>query len=181
MMQDQNKLIVSKLISQKEYKFNLSPRKSTLAEISQELDILLLKNLSFVGKIYLVNNYDLKLEAKLNAIAIQTCGISLEPMKTTLETIVNRIFCRDWDESKVRVDETSIETSVERQKNTINLMEILTEELALEIPLYPKSKNYIKTSVNSDYWIDEKDIKSGNKPFSILSNLKEKMSTKKDD
>ena len=86
MMQDQNKLIVSKLISQKEYKFNLSPRKSTLAEISQELNILSLKNLSFVGQIYLVNNYDLKLEAKLNAIAIQTCGISLEPMKTTLET-----------------------------------------------------------------------------------------------
>ena len=180
-MQNQNKLIVSKLISQKSHKFNLSPRKDTLQEISEKLDVLLLKTLSFSGQIYPINSHDLKLDAKLNAVVIQTCGISLEPMKTTLETIVNRLFCRDWDESKVRVDETSIETSVERQKNTINLMEIITEELALEIPLYPKSKNYIKTSINSDYWIDEKDIKSGNKPFSILSNLKEKMSTKKDD
>ena len=56
-------------------------------------------------------------------------------MKTTLETNVTRIFSRDWDESKLRLDETSMETSVERQKDTINLMEILTEELTLELTL----------------------------------------------
>ena len=180
-MQNQNKLVVSKLISQKGHKFNLSPRKDTLQEISEKLDVLLLKTLSFSGQIYPINSHDLKLNARLNAVVIQTCGISLEPMKTTLETNVTRIFSRDWDESKLRLDETSMETSIERQKETINLMEILIEELALEIPVYPKSKTYLETSTNSDYWIDEKEVGSGNKPFAILSDLKKKMSAQKDD
>ena len=102
-------------------------------------------------------------------------------MKTTLETNVTRIFSRDWDESKLRLDETSMETSIERQKETINLMEILIEELTLEIPIYPKSKTYLETSTNSDYWIDEKEVESGNKPFAILSDLKKKMIVQKDD
>ena len=180
-MQNQNKLIVSKLISQKNHRFNLSPRKDTLEEISEKLGVLSLKDLSFSGQIYPINSHDLKLDAKLKAIVIQTCGISLEPMKTTLETNVTRIFSRDWDESKLRLDETSLETIVERQKDTINLMEILTEELTLEIPLYPKSKTYLKSSISSDYWINEKEVGSGNKPFEILSHLKEKMSAQKDD
>ena len=180
-MQNQNKLIVSKLISQKNHRFNLSPRKDTLEEISEKLGVLSLKDLSFSGQIYPINSHDLKLDAKLKAIVIQTCGISLEPMKTALETNVTRIFSRDWDESQLRLDETSIETSIERQKNIINLMEILTEELALEVPLYPKSKTHLKPSISSDYWIDEKEVGSENKPFAILSNLKKKMIVQKDD
>ena len=174
-MKKQTELVVKNLIREKKYTFNLQPQKSILKNIAQKLDLLSLSKLSFMGQINCIKSVDLKLEATLSAIVTQKCVTTLVPVQSKIASKVQRLFIKGWADSLPSSSETTLETIKEVLTDKINLMTIIIEELSLEIPVYPRSKNTDSFFLTPLKQSNETSDKTISKPFAILSDLKEKM------
>ena len=177
-MKKQTELIVKKLISQQKYNFNICPEESILDNIAEKLDLLSLNKLSFIGQINCIKNVDFRLKATLKAIVTQKCVATLEPVQTKLATKVERLFIKGWKDTLPSSTETVLETVKEVLPEKINLMTIIVEELSLELPAYPRAEEAIEFLKTSKQYYNQITDKADNKPFSILSGLKEKLESK---
>jgi uncharacterized metal-binding protein YceD (DUF177 family) len=103
----------------------------------------------------------------------QPCVNTLQPIDTQILSTVERLFIKDWEGSRNRTDETVLNADYEILSNKINLLDIITEEIILNAPLYPRS------GVTADSSLSESSLnpsKNTNiKPFSVLSTLRKKM------
>ena len=116
-------------------------------------DIKELTNVSFNGKIYESSDTTIKLEGILKGTMIIEDSISLDD--------VNYDFSCEIDEN--------LDEILEKDQNTIDILEILWQNIVLEIPLkYTVVEDLSK--YQGDGWkvISEDDVKKDN-PFSILA------------
>ena len=172
-MPNQTEIIVTKLNTLQKYDFNIILNSSDTKLLAKECNLLALKKLSFAGKLQRVQKDNWKLKAYLKALVTQPCVNTLQPIDTQILSTVERLFIKDWEGSRNRTDETVLNADYEILTNKINLLDIITEEIILNAPLYPRS------GVEADSSLSESSLnpsKNTNiKPFSVLSTLRKKM------
>ena len=172
-MPNQTEIIVTKLNTLQKYDFNIILNSSDTKLLAKECNLLALKKLFFAGKLQRVQKDNWKLKAYLKALVTQPCVNTLQPIDTQILSTVERLFIKDWEGSRNRTDETVLNADYEILTNKINLLDIITEEIILNAPLYPRS------GVKADSSLSESSLnpsKNTNiKPFSVLSTLRKKM------
>ncbi len=159
--------------------FDLRPDTDALAALKQDLGLLGLRKVSFVGTLRATGKHDWVLDAKLGATVIQPCVITLEPVTTRIETTVRRVFVTDWLEPDEPEFEIPEDDETEPLGTEIDPAGVLAEALSLALPQYPRAQeaelgqaNY--TEPGKQAMTDEEA-----KPFAGLAGLRDAL--KKDE
>ena len=168
----------------KTFEFNLTLSKEQNLQLIKRLDLLSLKKVSFMGNLSPLAEDRWALEAELRATVKQKCVITLKPVQTIVSEKVNRTFASlDVQKGSEIIDDGAspvfFDDTLQEFNDTIDLLEIIFEELTLILPLYPKCDG-----VKSDpYTITEPGknplTEENLKPFDKLSKLKDKLEKNK--
>ncbi len=177
-MPNQTEIIVTKLNTLQKYDFNITLETSDTKLLVKECNLLGLKKLFFVGKLQRIQKDNWKLIARLKAVVTQPCVTTLQPIDTQISTVVERLFIKGWENSHKRTDETILNDDYEILSSKINLLDIITEEIILNAPLYPRSNKGADTPLSESSFSSPKNINI--KPFSVLSTLRKKMTVQDD-
>jgi uncharacterized metal-binding protein YceD (DUF177 family) len=177
-MPNQTEIIVTKLNTLQKYDFNITLETSDTKLLVKECNLLGLKKLYFVGKLQRIQKDNWKLIARLKAVVTQPCVTTLQPIDTQISTVVERLFIKGWENSHKRTDETILNDDYEILSSKINLLDIITEEIILNAPLYPRSRKGADTPLSESSFSSPKNINI--KPFSVLSTLRKKMTAQDD-
>ena len=177
-MPNQTEIIVTKLNTLQKYDFNITLETSDTKLLVKECNLLGLKKLFFVGKLQRIQKDNWKLIARLKAVVTQPCVTTLQPIDTQISTVVERLFIKGWENSHKRTDETILNDDYEILSSKINLLDIITEEIILNAPLYPRSSKGADTPLSESSFSSPKNINI--KPFSVLSTLRKKMTDQDD-
>lgn len=159
--------------------FELAVSGEDSARLQQELGLLGLRKLRFVGQIAPVRAAGWDLTAELGATAIQPCVVTLDPVTTRIDTSLRRRYVPHHEvpaagaETEMPEDDT-IEPLVE----TIDLFEILAEALALALPDYPRSATAALTQSGFAPEGVAPMTDQETKPFAALQALRDKLNTK---
>jgi len=177
-MANQTEIIVTKLNTLQEYDFNITLESGDTKLLVKECNLLGLKKLFFVGKLQRIQKDNWKLKARLKVVVTQPCVTTLQPIDTQISTVVERLFIKGWENLHQRTDETVLNADYEILSSKINLLDIITEEIILNAPLYPRSRESADTSLSENSFSSPKNINL--KPFSVLSTLRKKMANQDD-
>ncbi|SFM13300.1 YceD family protein [Shimia aestuarii] len=157
--------------------FELRPAAAALEKIAVDLGLLGLRKLLFKGTLSASGSADWVLQAHLGATVIQPCVLTLDPVTTRLEVDVERHFLADMpdlgDEEEVEMPE---DENAEPLGTMIDVSAIMTESLALNLPLYPRSEGAaldetVFTEPGKQAMTDEDA-----RPFAGLAALRDKLS-----
>lgn len=153
--------------------FALEPDAETRAKLAQTLGISALRKLRFTGHLVPENRADWRLTAQLGATVIQPCVVTLAPVTTRIDTDTTRLYLA---KSPVIPDEPEVEMpqddTTEPMPETLDLVAVMTEALALALPDYPRAQ---------DAELDQQDFTAPGvkpmtdddaKPFAALAALK---------
>ena len=156
--------------------FSVSPTPETRAAITERLDILGVKKLTFNGRIAPEGASDWTLTAKLGATVSQSCVVTLEPVTTRIdETVIRRYLSEmpemdEGSETEMPDDETA-----ELAPVVLDLAAVMEEALALTLPPWPRKDGLdaVEMSVTEPGKtpLTEADVK----PFAALKSLKDRM------
>ena len=70
---------------------------------------------------------------------MQECVVTLEPVTSFIKSNVKRVFTEDFSSISEKTIESDLsKAEYEKFEETLNLMDILLEELSLNTPEYPK-------------------------------------------
>ena len=132
-------LRVAALATRKPTRFDLKPDAAAQAALARHLGIDAISGLHFVGELRPRGRTDFDLEADLTATVVQPCIVSLVPVRTRIAEHVTRRYIDglappEGDEVEIPEDDTE-----EPLPQVINLGFVLTEALALALPLYPRA------------------------------------------
>lgn len=136
----QHVLRVADLSTGVETPFELIPTAAECKAIAADLGLPALRKVRFKGALMARGKRDWQLKAQLGATVVQECVVTLDPVTTRIEEPVSRRWVRDLpeleagDEVEMPDDET-----LEQLGTEIDLGEVLTESLALALPLFPRA------------------------------------------
>jgi len=146
-----------------------------LAELTPEIGVVACTRLDFniVAKHWRQNGA--MLTGTVKASVVQECVVTLERIENEINVEIVRQFTASDDKifDKQKIEDGALLLDPEAddlpdvlENNTIDLWEVVVEELNLNIDPYPKKENLAtKTAVDTEY--DEKD----EKPFAALQAL----------
>ncbi|WP_107495863.1 DUF177 domain-containing protein [Thalassobius sp. I31.1] len=166
------------LKSSQELTFELKPDVADCAPIAEILGLISLNKLRFKGTIKAAGKKDWVVTAELGATIEQPCISTLAPVKTRIDEKVTRRFIANYEtpdedsETEMDPDETQ-----EPLGATIDVGEIMTEALALALPLYPRAAGAdtesapIQAAPKGVAPLQDADLN----PFSALQGLKNKI------
>lgn len=120
--------------------FDLRPDEAARAALAAEFDLSALRKLRLAGQLLPTGKRDWRLEATLGATIVQPCGVTLEPVTTRIDEEITRNFMADWSAPEVSEHEISDETDDEPLPAVLDLMTVVTEELSLAIPAFPRAE-----------------------------------------
>lgn len=126
------------LPNRKRTHFTIEPDADARRVLADALDILALKKLRFDGALIPMGKRDWRIEAKLGASAQQACVVTLDPVTTRIDEPVERTYTAQYefpDESEVEVPE---DDTADPLPDTLDLIDVLLEALALALPPYPR-------------------------------------------
>ena len=174
----------SEINQSKPFEFHLKLSNQKASELIERLDLLNIKKISFMGKLYPLSLNEWGLKAELRATVKQKCVISFEPVQTIVHETINRTFSPSAIQNASEVDDDGtspviFDDTLHEFNDEIDLAEIIFEELTLVLPLYPK----LKGAKLGPYSVTEPGTRPLNeenfKPFSQLSEFKDKLLKKK--
>jgi len=123
----------------------------------------------------------ISLTGPIRAEIVQNCVVTGELLTTPLEFELDRSFAEDADPFEgLNNSDDDIITDPEIEEpdpiidGKIDVGEQAVEELALNIPPYPRAPGAVFEALGDD----SPDAEPGRNPFSVLSSLKNKMNTK---
>ena len=174
----------SELNQSKPFEFHFMLSNQKVSDLIKRLDLLDLKKVSLFGILSPININEWSLKAELRATAKQKCVISFKPVQTIVHETINRTFSPSalQNTSEADDDGTSpviFDDTLHEFNDEIDLADIIFEELTLILPLYPRFEgaelgSYSVTQPGAKPLKDE-DLK----PFTQLSELKEKLIQKR--
>lgn len=172
---------VSSLSHSGQNAFEIVPDSEVRAQIAQALEAQTLRKLRLSGTISPMGSDGWKLRARLGATAVQSCIVTLDPVTTRIDTEFVRSFLpphRLDDPEAGSEIEMPEDDSTEPLGETIDLLAILTEALAIALPDYPRNDqstlDQTQFAPEGVTPLDDEMIK----PFAALAGLREKMSDK---
>ena len=175
----------SEINQSKPFEFHLKLSNQKTSELIERLDLLNIKKISFMGKLYPLSLNEWNLKAELRATVKQKCVISFKPVQTIVHETINRTFSPSAIQNASEVDDDDgtspviFDDTLHEFNDEIDLAEIIFEELTLLLPLYPKLKG-AKLGLYSVTEPGARPLNEENlKPFAQLSELKDKLLKKK--
>ena len=170
----------SEINQAKTFKFHLPLSKEQILTLMSRIDLLSLKKVSLTGHLSPLDKDKWTLKAELKATVKQKCVVTLKPVQTIVNETVNRTFSpleaqKSSDLLDDGVSQVFFDDTLQEFNDTIDLLEVIFEELTLLLPLYPKFDgakldSYIITEPGKKP-LSEKNLK----PFAQLSELKDKL------
>ncbi|EIE52219.1 hypothetical protein AL036_05220 [Salipiger aestuarii] len=163
--------------------FDLRPDDKARAAIAARLGLLSLRKLRFSGALIPEGRDAWRLDATLGATVAQPCVVTLEPVTTRIDEPVERVW-RPIAAPSDRTDGAEIEISgddIDPLPEVIDLRAVLTEALALALPLYPHAPGAreVTKSLDAAAAPDPEDERPN--PFAALEGLKSKLGAGSDD
>ncbi len=128
---------VARLRAHKAIAFEESPTEAEVEAIRQVLGLRGLRKMRFAGAISPIGKHGWLVEGTLGASITQDCVVTLEPVKTRIDT---KVRLRFLPESMIEVDtpEDVLEDDVEPLGEVIDLGHVAVEALSLAMPDYPR-------------------------------------------
>ena len=127
------------LARRRQIDFDIAPDAAARAALAGELDLLKLPKLRFSGTLLPEGAGDWRLEARLGASVVQPCVVTLDPVKTRIDTAVQRRFLAQPPASDPGEQPMPEDDSAEPLAGGIDLGAVLAEALALALPDYPRA------------------------------------------
>jgi uncharacterized metal-binding protein YceD (DUF177 family) len=174
-------LRVTQLSSKVARSFDLTPDAATRAALAQSLDILGIDQLRFTGEITPVGRHDFTLTGTLKVRVVQACVVTLAPVRTTLNDVVQRRFVRDYADPKGDEVEMPDDDTIEPLPEVIDVGWVAAEALALLLPEYPRAEGARLSPDPSSPEDPLPEADNRPKPFAGLAALAAKMAAKPQD
>ena len=159
------------------HEFDFWPGDDVIGNLVTDLGLLGLSKLRLYGRLFAVGQKGWVLDARLEARVVQSCVVSLDLVITPIDAAVERKFVpvTKMASTQVSVDyeiDIQQDDSVEPLGASIDLLSILSESLALELPAYPRSQGAVlKTATFSAEGVVPMNDEDA-KPFAGLATLK---------
>lgn len=129
-----------RLLRRREIAIDTAPDADAARAIAAELGLQALRAARLRGTLRPAGRDDWTLDARLTATAIQTCGVTLAPVTTRIDTPVARRFIADWpDPGPGERRMTEDEDTDEPLGRNIDPGAILVAELSLALPDHPRA------------------------------------------
>lgn len=119
-------------------RFDLRPSADETAALARELDLIGLSRVTFSGQIAAQGRRDWVLTARLGASVVQPCIVTLDPVKTRIDTDVTRTYIADLPDPEEAETEMPEDDTIEPLGRVIDVGAVMAEALALALPLYPR-------------------------------------------
>jgi uncharacterized metal-binding protein YceD (DUF177 family) len=156
--------------------FVLTPGTEEREALAEDLDIRGIRKLTFRGEVTPSGGRDLTLEAELGATVVQDCVVTGEPVVTRIDTGVTRRYLADYAPPGGDEVEMPEDDSAEPLPAALDLYAVMTEALALELPLFPRAEGVDPV----DLTVTEPGVApmtdDDAKPFAGLKALRDKLS-----
>jgi uncharacterized metal-binding protein YceD (DUF177 family) len=120
--------------------FSLAPEAEDRARIARHLGIPGIRKLRFAGRLTPQGRQDWRLEADLGATAVQECVVTLAPVTTRVDEHVERRYLADVTRPELGEAEMPEDDTVEELPQSLDLVEVMVEALALALPPYPRAE-----------------------------------------
>lgn len=136
-------LRVAELARNRATAFALVPGPAWRAELAEISGLDNLARLRFEGRLLPEGKADWRLEARLGATVTQACVVTFAPVRTRIETPVERIFVARLADTEPDAPGAELEMPddrVEALGTVIDLEAIMTEALMLALPDYPRAE-----------------------------------------
>ena len=166
---------VATLPTRKPLRFDVMLDSKGRAALAEDLGLTALPRLRLTGEIRPVGRGDFELEARLEALAVQPCAVTLAPVETrvtekVLRRYVDGMLWPDSEEAEMPEDDTA-----EPLPERIDLRDVTAEALALALPDYPRAPGVelgeaVFADANTAPLRDE-DVK----PFAALAALRDRL------
>ena len=129
---------LAELNNRKRAHFAIPPDSDDRKALADALGVLAIKKLKFEGALIPTGRRDWRIEAEIGATVSQACVVTLDPVTTRIDEEVTRTYVSDWDtptddEVEVEADDTD-----DPLPETLDLIEVVIEALALSLPAYPR-------------------------------------------
>lgn len=118
----------------------LTPDAQERAAIAAALGIVGIKKLRFDVKLVPQGRKDWLLTGQIGATVVQDCVVTLAPVTTRIDESITRAYLADMPEVTGTEVEMPEDDTIEPLPDTIDLYAVLTEALALALPLYPRAE-----------------------------------------
>ncbi len=136
---DPASLVVRQLSQRKTTRFAFAPDAAAREAMADALGLLGLPALRLSGAVIPQGKGDMRLEARLEAVAVQACVVTLVPVRAGISEAVRRTYLKDWQEPDGDEVEVPEDDSTEPLPDIIDLAAVATEALALALPPYPRA------------------------------------------
>lgn len=130
---------VADLAARKPTRFALEPDAAARGRIAADLGLLDLPQLALRGELRPQGRHDWLLSAELTATVVQPCVVTLAPVSTAIREEVVRRYLADLPEPEGEETEMPEDDTAEPLPAVIDAGAVLTEALALALPLYPRA------------------------------------------
>ena len=177
---DQATICFSDLNPKKIHEFDFRPSDEVVGDLMRDLELLSLSKLRLQGRLFALGWRSWVLSAHLGATVVQHCVVSLDPVSTRIDAPVERKFVplaeiepiQVSEDEEIEMDQDDI---IEPLEAELDLLTILSESLALELPAYPRSKGAVlKTAMFSAAGLAPMSDEDA-KPFAELAAFKAKL------
>lgn len=166
---------LSDLSDRQATEIELVPERAELDAIAQDLELLGLRKVRLKVRLSPVGKRDWKLTGKLGATVVQPCVATLAPVTTRIDEPVERLYLTKMPQPEAGSEIEMDDDSVEPLGETIDLGAVLTEALALALPLYPRAEEPgagdISVTEPGKAPLTDEDVK----PFAGLASLRDKL------
>ena len=136
-----NILRVADLSQNKSTRFTLTLDTAQMSAIATGLGLDALRKLRFEGTLVSEGKHDWRLEAKLGATVVQPCVVTLAPVTTRIDGTVTRRFLAQMPDDVPEDEEIEMpeDETIDQLGSQIDLDAVMSEALALALPLYPRA------------------------------------------
>ncbi|MCT4682920.1 MAG: DUF177 domain-containing protein [Roseicyclus sp.] len=119
---------------------SVTPDAQTRARLADELGLDALRKLRLEGRLIPTGKRDWRLEAVLGATVVQPCVVTAAPVTTRIDEPLTRRYLADMPEPEGDEVEMPEDDSAEPLPDTLDLLAVMTEALALALPPYPRAE-----------------------------------------
>jgi len=137
-MSDNPALRVANLAQNSVTSFDIRPDSKALVALRDHLGLSGLRKLRFHGTVESRGKRDWQLAARLGASVTQACVVTLEPVHTRIDVDVRRTYLANWTAPTEDDVEIAEDDTIEPLGSHIDPYAVLSEALALALPLYPR-------------------------------------------
>jgi uncharacterized metal-binding protein YceD (DUF177 family) len=120
--------------------FDVTPDAEARQAMADALGIVAVRKLRLHGEATPEGKADWRLDATLGATVVQDCVVTLAPVTTRIDTDLTRRYLAQMPEPSGEEMEMPEDDTVEPLRAEVDLMQILSEALALALPDYPRAE-----------------------------------------